>query len=286
VHPPPPPDALVGSAFTLCYRGYCDHGRIRTPEPGSAPDFYTCGADGWGPSSLSPGCFVRAEGQGSTFEATVTACSPEARPNLDGDTVGLRLEHDGSRLVDHTRFVRYTGTYERRDLAPPVRVHRATVEIWPSSESGKTCESGDCHAGVHFEKIVTMTAEGAGMTTITACRNQDCASFELTLWNWGDGRGVPYGGGASMVGPFARFAPTIDYGPTGHGAYRLRLDFPGDTRLFTPGERFAVDWRADATGAVIMKADEIVTQYDETYPGGRDCTPVACRAKTFSLADR
>ena len=60
-----------------------------------------------------------------------------------------------------------------------------------------------------------------------------------------------------MVGPFARFAPGIDYGPHGPRAYRLRLDFPGDTRLFTPGERFSVDWRADATGAVIMKSDEL-----------------------------
>ena len=112
------------------------------------------------------------------------ACSPGSCPNPDGDTVGLRLEHDGSRIVDHTRFVRYVDMYQHQDLAPPVLVRNATVEIWPSSDSGKTCESGECHAGVHFEKIVTMTAEGAGRTTITACRNQDCRSFKLTLWNW------------------------------------------------------------------------------------------------------
>jgi hypothetical protein len=145
-HVPLSPDALVGSTFTLCYRGYCDHGRIRAPQRGYSPDYYTCSADGPTPSSLSPDCFVRPESQGSTFEATVMACSPGPRPNPDGDTVGLRLEHDGSRIVDHTRFVRYVDVYQHQDLAPPVLVRNATVEIWPSSDSGKTCESGECQA--------------------------------------------------------------------------------------------------------------------------------------------
>jgi hypothetical protein len=75
----------------------------------------------------------------------------------------------------------------------------------------------------------------------------------------------------------------IEYGPRRDGTFRLRLTFRGDTRLFVPGEHFTIDWRADATGSELMKVGQTVQQYDESYPGGRDCTPVACRTKAFAL---
>jgi hypothetical protein len=73
----------------------------------------------------------------------------------------------------------------------------------------------------------------------------------------------------------------IEYGPTTKGTYQLRVTFRGDTRLFKRGDHYSVDWRAQATGKILMKSEQTVTDYDESYPGGRNCTPVACKQKTF-----
>ena len=86
-----------------------------------------------------------------------------------------------------------------------------------------------------------------------------------------------------MADLMERYSPLLDVAPFPK-RFRLGVTFRGDARSFQRGDRFTMEVRAEKSGNVLVKRDETVTSYDESYPGGgRDCTPVVCRQKTFEV---
>jgi hypothetical protein len=273
------PEALAAAGtFTACLQEECWDGTVTRPAPGRSRG-YRCASEKPGP--LQAFCDVEAEGSGATLELTLGAF--EQRTFRDGDRVSLRVRVAGKKILDHVRYVKYADNHPNgRDC--PGYCQNATVEIWPSSPSGKTCASARCEPYVRFERTVPMTEQGAGMTTVTACRNGTCRTSRLQLWRWQDGHGEPVRAGNAGVGDdIDRYSPMVDFGPNGQGGYDLRVTFRGDTRDFQRGDHYSVEWRALESGQLLMKSDERVTDYEESYPGGRECTPVPCRQKTFRL---
>jgi hypothetical protein len=62
--------------------------------------------------------------------------------------------------------------------------------------------------------------------------------------------------------------------------YRITVEFRGDPRGYENGDVYSVEWKS-VTGKVLLSETRVVDAYDESRPGGPQCTPVACRSKDF-----
>ena len=126
-----------------------------------------------------------------------------------------------------------------------------------------------------------MTEDAAAGTVVTACHNSDCRTSHLELWQWKDGRPAIGFPGSSLVGELDRYGPLLEYGPDYHHGYSLRVTFRDGAGSFKRGDQFSVDWHVPDSGRVLMKVEQTVDDYDEVYPGGRQCMPVPCKQRTF-----
>jgi hypothetical protein len=278
------PSELVAGSFTACHQDWCWNGSVKRVL-GADSTKYICNSQERG--ELVATCSVEAEGKGARMWLRLASPKSVASGSYaDGDRVALRLRAHGKTVLDFVRYVEYDDFYPNGKACPP-GCRGAAVEIWPNSPSGKTCSSSACDPYVRFERNVAMTEDTSGMTTLKACKNGHCWTSDLRLWDWGHGHEVPIANGQSSLGGADSFSPLVEYGPERsggymlRGSYTLRVTFRGDTRLLKRGDHYSVDWRARATGRILMKSNQTITHYDESYPGGRECTPVACKRKTF-----
>ena len=281
--PATPAELLADGAFTVCHQGWCMNGTFAPPQAAGS-GIYGCSRT----TNIGPGpfCYMLAEGAGSVLSLFFHAPGngTAADKFIDGDRVEMRVKVGGKSVLDHVRRLKYWDNYPNGKLCgPPCRA--ATVELWPgATTTNKVCPSEKCTPFVRFERTIPMTADAAGTTIVTACRNDDCRTTRITLWDWEDGHGVTRGNEDGTFDDGAdHFGPTLEYRSTGKGSCVLAVKFRGDTRLFKSGERYRVDWRVESSGKILMKSDRIVNDYDETHSGGRECTPVACKSKTFRL---
>lgn len=272
---------FAAGAFTVCHGKRCASGTFGRPIPGRSPAVFGCVLQQPSSPLGFRWCDVDPEGSGVTMRFTLIRDDDTYR---DGDRFALRVTLDGKPVLDHVRSI---GKYENQYPNGPDcggACVSSDVEIWPDSPNSGSCDSARCEPYVRFERRVPMTEATSGMTELTACYNGACRTGRVELWRWRDGHAVAWGAGSSAVGEGAdRFGPIIDIRPDGQGGYFLRVSFRGDLRRFQRGDRFSVEWHARETGAEIMKGERTVSHYDESYPGGRACTPVACRQKTFTL---
>ena len=263
-------DLLAGGSFMLCHQSECWSGKVHH-QSGDSASLDVC------EPSFPGRCIVEAEGSGVTMQFFFAAnAATQNNAFNDGDRVALRVDVRGKTVFENVRFVRY-------EPQGCLGCRVASVELWPDSPTCKTCGSGACAPFVRFEAIVPESEETAGPAAVTACKNGSCQAARVDRWDWGSTLPFHTGDGHSMDDFAHRFSPMIDVSPLGK-RFRVRVTFRGDARSFARGDHFTMEVHAEKSGKVLAKADQIVTDYDESYPGGgRDCTPIACRQKTFVL---
>ena len=265
---------IARGSFKVCHRTTCVSGTFdRAPSRYSAADF-PCVQSGLG------ACLLRAEGSGAALWLSLYPEADAIESFVDGDRIELHVQVDGKSVLDHVRFVKYDDDHPN-GMGCPGHCRGARVEIWPNSPSGQTCASERCESYVKFEGTALMTEDAAAGTVVTTCHNEDCRTSHVELWKWKYGRpeiGFP---GIAVVGEGDPYGPTLEYAPDYHHGYSLRVTFLDGTRSFKRGDHFSIDWRAQDGGRILMKREQTVDAYDEVYPGGRMCVPVACKQKTF-----
>jgi hypothetical protein len=265
---------LDGGSFTACHRTTCASGTFDRRPRDSAPWVFPCVSRGPGDGG------VQSEGSGAALWYSFAPEAGTIASFVDGDRIELHIKVDGKRVLDHVRFVKYEDEYPNGMACRP-HCRGARVEIWPNSPSGQTCGSERCESYVRFEGTALMTEDAAAGTVVTACHNEDCRTSRIELWKWEYGRpaiGLP---GIAVVGEPDPYSPLLEYGPDYHHGYSLRVTFRDGTGSFKRGDHFSVEWRAQDSERLLMKREQTVDEYDELYPGGRLCVPVACKQKTF-----
>jgi hypothetical protein len=272
------PPATVGrrGAFHVCHGDKCWDGTFVPPRP-SMPAGWACKA----PRGVLM-CALSEEGSGSKLDLFLGDL-PLATRRGGAERVMLRVSVGGRTVVEQTRAVVFEA-YSPDGGHCRDTCESAAVEIWPGSKSGVTCPNVVCDPTVRFEAMLPVTREGAGTAIVTACKNRDCKSIEAPVfWRWDvfADRPLPLSDGEiNVVSVDGSIASVVLRSTPDPAVDRVEVTFRGDARRYRAGDVYRIEWKS-RDGWVLLSEERVVTAYDETYPGGPECSPVACKAKVF-----
>jgi hypothetical protein len=262
------------ASFHLCHEADCWDGTFIPPStPGPWADCKLSSS-----STLHVSCGAGADGPGALFDFTLL----EGK-FTDGDHVTFRITVDGSTPIDVDRHVTYDVFTPNGPGCGENKVN--AMEVWPGSRSGVTCASQSCDAAVSFTSSLPQTKDGAGPTTLTACKNGDCKTSEVRqYWRWDDAHEQPvllaqgYAVVDGVDGSDLRIR--IERGETFTSPLRLWITFTGDPRRYRDGDAYSIEWKA-TNGRVLVSEKRVVEHYDVFEPGGPGCSQVMCKRKVF-----
>lgn len=271
LHVPRDPALLADAKISVCHNRICASVVFPTPfklDPNDPP-FHgrLVGPLATGVTSSDVKVTQLSEGW-----SLISVREQASGPHSDGDLYSIVVtDGRGSELLHVDRRVEFADFYPNGPACDKVPCRIASLDLWPSSESGLSCDGRGCSAVATFAgKLPVQPAALAG-ATVKACRNESCADAVI------DEEFASSDNFATRL----RGALTGSFSFRGDGAsnsYTIRVH--GEPAALKNGDRYRVSI-VTADHTKLLDQDRRIT-YDESYPNRHRCDAVSCKVASIS----